>query len=396
MLRLLLVVLALSFAAPAAADGLAPGDAVEAALRLHPSVVTAEAELEQARGAADQVRLLLENPHLSGRLAVDGSRSGATLTQPISLTAEGAAARRATQSRVDAAAHQLNRARLEASAAARGLYVDAVVASALVDVARAGLGLSTRLHGAADRRLEQGAISELDLRLARLAEIDAAGRLLEAQALQARALQRLSAATGRLIVADALLKDPRSAAPRSTKGAAGRSDLEAAEARLEAAEGELARQRAATLAPVGVGAFVGTEHGETFVGPSLQVTLPIFDRNQAARSTASADRAVAQGAATALVARIEAEQLTAGVRTAEAQTLEGLLSSDPQADARAALDSLEAGYRAGELDLPQTLLLQRQVLDGQGAIVQLQASIARARIDEALATEDAALLAAGE
>ena len=134
-----------------------------------------------------------------------------------------------------------------------------------------------------------------------------------------------------------------------------------------------------------------TEDGETFAGPTLQLTLPVFDRNQAARSEAAADRAVAQGSTTALAARIASEQHNAADRTRAADALEALLEADPTADAQAALDSLEAGYAAGELDLPQTLLLQRQVLDGQAAIVHLQAAIARARIDLLLATDDPSL-----
>ena len=58
------------------------------------------------------------------------------------------------------------------------------------------------------------------------------------------------------------------------------------------------------------------------------------------------------------------------------------------------LDEKESQHRAKVLRIQVGDSVQ--VLDGQGAIVQLQASIARARIDEALATEDATLLAAGE
>jgi len=373
------------------AGALSPEDAVDAAISVHPTVLAAQAELARARGAHAQLGGLLANPSVSGRLATDGSRSGAALTQPISLTAEGKAARKAAHSRVQAATHALRRARLEASADTRSLYVDAVVATALVDVARSGLDLSARLHQAARRRLEEGAISELDLRLARLSEVDAARALLDAQAVQAEALQQLSSAVGALVDPDTLTADPRSAAPTPTTATHARSDLLAARTRLTAADAELARQRAATLSPVGVGAFVGTEDGETFAGPTLQLTLPVFDRNQAARSEAAADRAVAQGSTTALAARIASEQHNAADRTRAADALEALLEADPTADAQAALDSLEAGYAAGELDLPQTLLLQRQVLDGQAAIVHLQAAIARARIDLLLATDDPSL-----
>ena len=83
---------------------------------------------------------------------------------------------------------------------------------------------------------------------------------------------------------------------------------------------------------------------------------------------------------------------TAEARFAEAGALEAALQTDPLAEARAALTSVEAGYRAGEIDLPSTVLLQDQVLDGEGAALALMGGIARARLDLLLATDDDRLL----
>ncbi len=385
-----------------AAPVLSIDDAVSASLLLHPNVLEAQTALAQARGAASQTAALQSNPTASASLSLDGARSGGSLSQPISLTGEGVAARRTASAQVEAAEAQLARARRVAAADVRAAYADAVVRCGQVTVAEDGVAIAVRLRDAVGLQHEEGEASLLDLRLARLSLVQASARLLSARQAEAEALRSLAALIGEPVAREALPADPTVAAPKPGLASQGeRSDVRAAVAALRAAEADLARQRAAGLAPVQLGAFVEVEDGRIFAGPSVSVQLPLFNRNQAQRS--AADGAVGarapphtSGGGRAPPARptppAATERQTAEARFAEAAALEAALETDPLAEAQAALTSIEAGYRAGEIDLPSTVLLQDQVLDGEGAALALMGGIARARLDLLLATDDDRLL----
>lgn len=367
--------------------------ALSSALSLHPAVFDAQTALERARGAAAQAALLQSNPTLSVNRSMDGARAGGSLSQPLSLTGEGVAARRTARAGVDAAEARLARARRVAAADVRRAIADAVVRSGQVSVAEDGVAIAVRLRDAVALQHDEGEASLLDLRLARLALVQSSARLLGAREAEAEALRALAALLGEPVTRAQLPSDPLIAAPEPADGTPSeRSDVRAAVASLQAARANLTRQRAGGWAPVQVGAFVSVEDDQVFAGPSLSLQLPLFDRNQAQRG--AADGAVAARSAdhTRLVARAATEQQTARTRVTEADALRDTLGADPLEEARAALASIEAGYRAGQIDLPSTVLLQDQVLDGEAATLALLGGVARARLDLLLATDDDRLL----
>ena len=281
----------------------------------------------------------------------------------------------------------------ELAAAVRIAYVDAVVASGVVQVAREGSELADRLSFAVRRRHEEGEASTLDLRLARLAEVQATTRLLEARRLEADALRALSALVLTTVSADDLVDDPLVAAPDIEGMAeAERSDVASAEAALDAARADLRRARAATLPPLTVGLGVDVEDGATFVGPSVGVTIPLFDRNQTGRAQAVGAVDVAEGRLASIRAVADTERDTSRLRLEEAEAAAEALAGSDVALARAALTSIESGVLAGEIDLGTAVLLQTQVLDGEAAVVTLRGLLADARIDRLLALDDDALI----
>jgi|GEM_PF-1814625 len=383
-------------AAPSERNGpLLPSAVVTAAVRIHPAVLAAQVELAHAQGEATQLRLFLHNPQVAASTSVDGRRTSGSASQPLSLTGEGIAARKAAVARVDAARFQLQRARLEAAAACRRAYADAVVRSRQVDIAVEGRGLATQLRDAVARQLEVGEASTLDLRLAELALVQASARLLEARRMEADALRQLAGLSGLMVDGSELVTDPREvvsvgAPDGSMQGQ--RSDLLAQQSTVRQATALRTRQRASTLAPVGVGVAMNVEDGERFVGPTLQATLPLFDRNQAGRQSAEAGLEQAHSTEASLRALVLTEQITARTRVAEALDLEASGLKHPLEEARAALSSIDTGYRAGEIDLPSAILLQKEVLAGESAALDLLGGIAQARVDLLLAHDDARLL----
>lgn len=378
------------------ADGdrstLSPDRAVALALSAHPDIRNAELAVATTDAARSATAVLLSNPTANAWFSPDGRRAELGASQPFSFSGEGWHARAAARERGAAATASLQRARRVLAATVRQAYIDAVVTTGLVAVAQEGADLAARLRTGVLRKLEEGESSELDLRLARLAEVQAATRLLQARRNQADALRVLSALVLVPVNDGDLALDPLEAAPAVDPARAPRrTDLEAAELSLVAARLELRRARAATMPPVSLGVGVRAEDGETFVGPSVGLTFPFFDRNQEERARALGDVEVADARLQSLRARIDAEQSTAAARRREADAAACVEGAELQ-EARAALASIESGVLAGEIDLPTAVLLQTQVLQGEAAVVTLRGLVADARLDELLALDDDVLL----
>lgn len=392
-LATLLLIASTAMANGSEAVPLSPDQVVALALAAHPNVRAAEAVLSTARASRSASAMLLGNPEATAQSTLDGSRAELSAMQPISLTGEGWHARKAATSSVSAAEAKLVRVRREVAAAARLAYISAAVAVGRVNVASDGAALAGRLRFAVTRKFEEGEASALDLRLARLAEIRSATELLKARQAEAEALRALAGWVLQPMDVGDIEGDPLAAAPApEPTSSAERSDVAAASSALSAASADLARQRAAVFSPVSVGASVSVEDGETFIGPSIAATLPLFNRNQVGRRAASGEQAVAESRLAMVRARAETEQRTARRRVDEAEKLAAAMGDDALWEARAALSSIEAGVLAGEVDLSTAILLQTQVLDGQAAIVTHQGLVAEARIDLLLAFDNNALL----
>lgn len=379
--------------APAWADvpSLPPEEAVALALAAHPELQAAEAAVSNARADRSAAAVLLSNPSVSAWSTPEVDRAELGIGQPLSLTGEGWHARRAARASLEGARLTLERRRREVAAQTRRAYVDAVVATGLVGVAGEGADLAGRLSFAVRRKHEEGEASTLDLRLARLAEVQAASRLLQARRDEADALRRLADWVATPVDADALVDDPATLAPVATGAFAGRADVEAAEVGVARAEAALKQARAATLPPVTLGARLSVEDGALFIGPTVGMTLPLFDRNQRARASQRGSLAVARSELQQVRARASTERSTATQRVTEAEEAAARVEADIE-EARAALASIEAGVLAGQIDLPSAVLLQSQVLEGEAAVVRLRGLLADARIDLLLATDDDALI----
>jgi len=376
-----------------AAPALSPDRAVALSLTAHPDLRTTEVALSTAEASRSAAALFLSNPSVDAWTTPDAARADLGVSQPLSLTGEGWHARRGAARSADSARATLRRARRELAANVRLAYAEAVVAAGVVGVAREGLDLAGRLRFGVQRRHEEGEASALDLRLARLAEVQAAARLLEARRREVAALRGLSSWTLTPVTAADLATDPLVVVPLNSPLDVGqRSDVVAADAALEAARAGLRRARAAIVPPLSVGIGAEVEGGAAFVGPSVGLTLPIFDRNQVGRAQASGAVAVAEGRLARAEAMAEIERVTSSARLAEAEVAAETVVEGGLEEARAALASIEAGVLAGEIDLATAVLLQVQVLEGEAAVFTLRGLLADAHIDRLLALDADALL----
>ncbi len=376
----------------ALAASLSPDDAVAAALSSNPDLAVAQAELTAASGNVRQSSFFRENPEVEGGWAVIGDRLDASVSQALSITGEGLADHRSARARRSAAEAGVRRARLEVAADTRAAYVEAVLAHQTAGFAKAGFDLASHQLAATEARVRVGESSDLELRLARLAQATAAGEFLAVGAEEAASFARLSTLAGRPVVGDDLVADPLDAAPLPEAMAVEeRSDVVAARQELRAAEAAAFREHAAAFPALSLGAFYEVEGSTVTAGPAVGITVPLWHQNGAAIAVARGDVSVANARLTAAIARADADVRTASAANASAVTTMSAVPATHE-DALAALASIEAGSRAGELDLVTTILLRGEVFSGQAALAAARADLALARITLLLATEDDALL----
>ncbi len=389
----MMILWALICAALAGATSWTADEAVAEAAARSPALAAAEAEIVRAEGALRAARGMRQAPEIGAELAVVGDAWSIEASQALYLTGEGFAAQVAARHALEAAVAKRRRAELELAAEVRRAWVAAVADRQQAALARRALEVAQRIEGAAQERAAVGEASRLDLGIARLQLEQARTAWMGATVADGHSAAALAVLVGREAATLELPEDPLAGAPMpGEERGRERSDLSAADAALSSAEAALARERAATLPPVQLGAFVEQDGAELRAGPSLSLTLPLWQANVDGRSDALAGVAEASAARDAVERQARAEQAsTARVSAALEEAVAGQ-SVDLPAEARAALDSVSLGYDRGELDLLSVALLQTEILEGQAAWLAGRRLVTEARIDAMLAHEDPELL----
>jgi cobalt-zinc-cadmium efflux system outer membrane protein len=349
-------------------------EAVRLALAHDPELAGLRAQVDAARGSRQENAFLRYNPEVDVSASTDGQKLTGAVVQPLSITGEGLSASRSARAGLEAAEAAAERGRFETAAATRRAYARAVVSREQLRFAEADRALLARLRGIAEARLAAGEGVDLDLRLARLEEARALAAWLGAQEEATAADAELAALTGSQ-PAD-LARDPLSAGPGVSRGTGRRSDVVSAEAATREARAALARERAAVLPAIGLGAFYEQDGGSALFGPAVTVEVPLWNRNQSAVGEARGMLGLAEAEQLSTEARADTEQARAAERLAVAE--ESLLILSPDI--------------SGEANLADTVLLRSRVVEGQRAWLEARAAVAVARIDVALATESEVLL----
>lgn len=367
-----------------------PDEAVRAALAQDPAIAMAEARVERARGALTGTGFFLENPSIDAGFAVVGSRLELGLSQSLSLGGEGIQARGAARAEGDAARWALVRTRLEVAASARLAWIQVVEAEGVLAFHAADLDSAGRLRELAELRLSAGDGTVLELRLARLEEAAAVGAWLEADRSLREVRAHFAAQTG-LDMAEP--GDPLAAAPwTEVEPGDSRADVASAEAAEDAARRTVAAAKAGRVPELRLGAFVEQEPGGLLVGPTVGLELPFWRHNEAAVGEARAAQIEAEARTRSLRARAGSEQQAAAAQQASALRAAQILGDVPPEDMATTLAELEAAYRSGELSMADVLVLRGRFRAGQLAWFEARATLARARIDAALAAEAEPLL----
>jgi cobalt-zinc-cadmium efflux system outer membrane protein len=382
------------------ADGLSLDEAQRLALINNRELLAEFQEIGVAHTDWVQSRLL-SNPSLDVllRFPLEGGRGlleaglGVELLELWRIPARADAARRGLEATVLRIARRAG----EELADARRAYFAAVAAEELERVAREHVELVARSFEAVRALHEAGAADALDESLAR-------GPLLSARlALQ---VARIEAADARRALAKELsierpvelllLTDPLPEPPALEcepealvlRARAARLDLRAFEAALVGLEAQvrLEERRAFGDVAAGVSLERPADSGDELVGPALDLTLPLFDQNQAqvARAGFKLEQMVRlREAAVVFVAqdvRSGADRLNTASRNLAFYRAEVL----PQAELSLALAS--ESHAAGRTSLLTLLEVQRQLLEARRGqvVLRLEAAAALAELERAV------------
>ncbi|WP_437691903.1 TolC family protein [Sorangium sp. So ce176] len=364
--------------------------------RASPASRVAAAEVAVARAAAGASGALsLENPVLAGaggvRFNPDGSRPAAamaSLSWPVDLGGQRGA-------RVDAAEAEVRAAESAAEDGRRGLVLAALLQHALVirderhvELARARRALGDRLLAAAERRRKAGEAPEVDVAVASLQRSRDAAAEAAAQGARDADLAALRVLLGLLATAEpgrrleGPLVPPEEPPPLAAllEGLAQRTDMRAAAASLDAARARSAREQAARWPTVTVTAQYERDDGANIGTLGLAVPLPLLNANRSGAATAAAevDVAAARSDAARAAAAGKIQELHARYQ-ATRRALEALTPAAALSEKAAALAA--RGYELGENDLPSVLLVRREALETQAALLDAEHAHAAAKLE---------------
>jgi cobalt-zinc-cadmium efflux system outer membrane protein len=419
--------------------GLTADDAVRFALLNNPRIRAAFQRVGMSR--ADLVQAgLFTNPQFS--FAFNYPTGGGTNQFGVNL-AQNIADLWMIPARKRAARRDLDRAILDAAREAatlafdtKGAYYDAVAAQRAMLIAGENLRLLERLHSIAQARLEAGSVGSLDVNLARGVMLRAQIDLRNARLSAATSKRDLAIFLGLSAAVDDLpltepLPSPRVESVDSSLlvelARQSRLDLSAAQRNVDAARARVQFEYAKVFQDVGLG--FGYEHQaqralpgrdvladtarasianggltapeiesraqrarerrqviDAMLGPTLAVTIPLFDQNQAQIARARFALREAVAVLDSLDRTISQEVRNAADRAATAWDVARLYEKEVLPQARTTLDISEAAYRAGSTPILNVIEAQRTLLEVQQAYVAALQAAANALIDLERAT----------
>jgi outer membrane protein, heavy metal efflux system len=233
--------------------------------------------------------------------------------------------------------------------------------------------LNHKLADAAKSRFESGEIGQIDFNLARVRYGESRSQLIdgnELYRLQCSSLGRLlgNAAGPEPQPVGDLVAEPSRLDPEKllTLARSKRPDLAAAKAEISRLQTEAALNEKLVLPNPTIGAFVGHEQNtERFVGVTLGIPLPLFNRRQGEATAIAGRLAQARSRLRAVELNVEHQVLDAyGKYVAAFRSLQAN-QEYVVAPARQSFGLLEDAFNAGKLDLLSLSVAERQSFDAQ-------------------------------
>ncbi len=312
--------------------------------------------------------------------SAQGLQYVARLEQTVEVAGQRGARREVVRRALDVAAARELVARSESRARIRSVYIQGLITAAQAMAARGREKIVNQLYEAVKVRVDKGASSQIDLKLA---EIEAGRLVRERVAAELAAVESIATLAAFVglpprteVVLTTPLGGPKVHLPPEAQlfanARAHRAELRALAAAGTELDAELiSLRREAIPSPTLVLELERDLPGQLFVGAGLALPLPAWQRNQGPRAVVSADRdRVAEELL--LQEREIALQVERGFQRViatyeQAKILETKVA--PAAEANANL--LTDGWRAGKFDLFRVIQASRDV--GEARRAQLEA-----------------------
>jgi len=353
------------------------GRLIETALREHPRVLAAEAELERERALARAASRPIFNPELE--LDVASSDTDDTLlrvTQTLDVAGVRGARGRAADARVGAGVEQLALTRRDLAVEVLSTLGAYWTANELAALAERRLELLQRVADIAEQRARVGDATQADVNLAYLARVQATMD-------GARAAADFAAAE---MVLQALVSEPRGGWP-GLPTELPRIDVDSAALRrlvtavpevrlrrlaVEVADADVAlRERERRPAP-SVSLVGGEEDDESLIGLGFSMPLNVRNRYTAEVDAARAERVRAEREVDETMLRAVAAAEAATVRYASVRDAWMAWLDTGVVNLAQQTDLLDRLWRSGELSLTDYLVQVNQMLDTQRSAVELR------------------------
>lgn len=363
-------------------------------LSVAPEARANEAQVGVSQAAVTAAGLLsLDNPLLSAlggvRSNPDGSKrlaGAATLSWPVDTGGKRSA-------RVDAATAEHRDARSTGSLRKQQLLLAVLLRHAMalrdaqqVALAEARAVNSQKVLAAAKRRHVAGSVPPIDVSLATLQHgRDAAGALSargEYDADTLRLAAMLGLTTGEAARVSGALVPVEEPPPLDVmlRQIDKRSDLLAATARVQAAQARASRERSAAAPTLNILAQYERDDGSNIGTVGLAIPLALLNANASARATSQAEIRAAQAERSALRASAMGE-----IRAHYATYLATKQAREALAPTAAAVSESIAlvtrAYELGEGDLASVLLVHREALEAQRALLDAEYAHAVAKLE---------------
>jgi cobalt-zinc-cadmium efflux system outer membrane protein len=291
---------------------------------------------------------------------------------------------------VDAAQARQRLAEIEAGARARAGYVAALLGTALAQATTEREKLAARLEDSVRARVDAGAASEIELRLAEVERGRMHRERVDAERLAGEALAELRALLALPPAAAVKLTTPLAAPavslPPLDQAIAlaldRRADLAALTASAAAIDAQIVRLRREAL-PVPA-LFLDVERdlpGQIFVGGGVGVALPVWRRNQGELAIARADRARADDERGLVMRQIELE-VDRAYREVRARNEQAhIQQTEVVPAAERARDLLTQGWQAGKFDLFRVIQVSREAGEARRHQIEALGSLWQASIE---------------
>lgn len=369
--------------------------ALELANANSPLLRSAELAVSEAGGGLTQAAVLLvDNPEVTARM---GQRSGPIgigtsytdfeigLEQRIEIAGQRGRRIGIARAWMQAARAEADDARRVVELAVATSFYEALAADERVSLALENEVLAERLADVAERRLEAGIGTPLEVNAATVRLAEARRLRLRADAERQANLHRLRSYLGIELPETTTLEGtlPESGPPADADvvlaGAlANRPDLRASERRVEAAAAQAGLARAESWPDVSLVAAVARDEEAKILTAGLRVPLSLFNRNQGVRAASVAARERATAEREASVLDVSAETRSVVVLYEQAREGVALYDADVVAMMEESAALMQFAAEAGELGIAEVLVVQAELLNGRLGYVDVRLELATA------------------